>query len=100
MTGQISGIIVNNAITFILGDTTGLYIPASCSSSVQRPILWGKLSEWIPDPTELPPLITVPVSPHGFLRVLTGTLWAAGGAINSQNVKKLGNKRVINVTGN
>lgn len=95
--------IVKNEITFILGETTGLCFPASCSSSAQWPILRGNFPEWIPDPTELPPLITVPASPmgQGFLRALAGTLGAAVGATNSQNIKKkkLGKKKVINVTG-
>lgn len=57
--------IVKNEITFILGETTGLCFPASCSSSAQWPILRGNFPEWIPDPTELPPLITVPAPPWG-----------------------------------
>lgn len=61
----------------------------------QWPILGGNFPEWIPDPTELPPLITVPASPvgQGFLKALTGTLGAAVGATNSQNIKKKTRKK-------
>lgn len=58
----------------------------------QRPVVsaQGEAPRADPWSTELPPLFTVPGCPMGlgFLGALTGTLWASGGAINSQNIKK------------
>lgn len=79
-TGQISGIIVNNGMTFILGETTGT--PAV---PTQWPILReschsGSLTLLNFHPWSL--------FGQGLLRALTGTLCPAVGDTNCQNIKK------------